>query len=90
MVPLGGERSRGLAMVEEDQIAFQPAEGEDLDREQIGRGQTVPMRLEERFPRCALASLCRWGQAMAERNPLHGVPADLVAEVGANAPRMRV
>ena len=48
----------------------------------IGRGQTVPMRLEERVPRCALASLWRRGHAVAEENPLHGVPANLVAEVG--------
>ena len=34
---------------EEDQIAFQSLQREDLDREQIGRGQPVPMRLEERF-----------------------------------------
>ena len=46
---------------EEHQIAFQPREREDLDREQIGRGQTVPMRLEERVPRGVLASLWRKG-----------------------------
>ena len=40
------------------------------------------MRLEERFPRCALASLWRRGHAVAEENPLHCVPANLVAEVG--------
>ena len=42
---------------ERDQVAFQPLEREDLDREQIGRGQTVPKRLEARFPRCVLSSL---------------------------------
>ena len=71
---------------EEDQIAFQSLQREDLDREQIGRGQPVPMRLEERFPRCALASLWRRGHAAAEENPLHCVPANLVAQVGQRAP----
>ena len=84
-----GDMSRPQLDHEEDQVAFQPLERENLDREQIGRGQTVPMRLEERFPRCALASL--WRRAMPW---LRRIRFTVFRPISwprlANAPRIRV
>ena len=72
------------------EVSLQPIQREHFDREQIRGGQTRPVSLQEGLPRRTLAALRDWRNPVVEQNPLHGVPTDLVAEVGQGTANPRV
>ena len=71
---------------EEDEVADQTTEREHLDGEEVGRGDLAEVGPDERLPRGLPGPPgCRL-DAVIEKNPLDGVPADLVAEVPKSVP----
>ena len=74
----------------EDEVTFQSVQREHFDRKEVTRRQPFPMRLEECLPRRTPAPIGGGGNAVVEQDPLHGVPADLVTEVGQGPAEARV
>jgi hypothetical protein len=75
---------------EPDDVADETAEGEDLDGEEVGRGDHAEVRLEESLPRHRLAALGRGLHAMLGQDALDRVAAELVIEVAERAADPRV
>ena len=65
---------------EEDDVTNEPSQGQDLDGEEIGRRERVPMRGEERLPRHVRAPLrCRLDAVILE-DRLDRIAGHVVAE----------
>src|SRR6516164_11453203 len=65
---------------EEDHVAHEAAQGQDLDGEEIGRGEALPMRREEGLPGRLRAPLRCLLDAMVLEDRLNHVAGDVVAD----------
>ncbi len=66
---------------EEHEVVCQSAQGQDLDGEEVGRGDGVPVAPKEVLPGHALAAFRGRSHASFGEQALDGVAAELVAEV---------
>ena len=77
------EACRPLAQLhhEVDRVADQATQGQDLDGEEVGRRNRIPMGAEKCSPWRPLASFRRGLDAVLQQDALDGVAPDLMAEV---------
>ena len=71
---------------EQDVVADQAARRPHLNREQVGRGNALPVRLQERAPWHSLAALRRRLNAVFLQDVGDRPAANLVAKIGQRAP----
>jgi hypothetical protein len=86
VIKAGDVRAAGLEVDDEpDDVADQTAEREDLDGEEVGRGDRAEVRPEAGLPRHCLAALGRGFQAMLGEDALDRVSSELMTEVAERA-----
>ena len=87
----GDVHAAGLELDQkEDEVPSKTGQRHHLDREQVGRRQAVPLRLQKCLPRRALTALGRRLNPMVLQNPLDRVPRDGVAEIRQRVANPRV